>query len=129
MLCSLLDYGFQHSMDVDEDREGSQFQYGIGYIAAVGYSLIHKIRKTNNLVTLGVRGSGNCQKHLENIVGCGSNFLQCNHQTHAENIWDVLSSVCLILISPHLGLVVGRHHQGLDGGLQHGDHGLYTQGG
>ena len=41
-------------------------------------------------VTLGARGLGNCQKHLENIAGCGSNFLQCNCQTHAENIWDVI---------------------------------------
>jgi hypothetical protein len=30
------------------------------------------------LLTLGARGPGNCQKHLENIAGCGSNFLQCN---------------------------------------------------
>ena len=28
--------------------------------------------------SLGARGPGNCQKHLENIAGCGSNFLQCN---------------------------------------------------
>jgi hypothetical protein len=36
-----------------------------------------------------VRDPGNCQKHLENIAGCGSNFLLCNCQIHVENIWDV----------------------------------------
>ena len=46
--------------------------------------------RMDEMEALGVRGPGNCQKHLENIAGCGSNFLQCNCRTHAENIWDVI---------------------------------------
>jgi hypothetical protein len=37
-------------------------------------------------ISLGGRGPGNYQKHLENIAGFGSNFLQCNCQIHVENI-------------------------------------------
>ena len=39
---------------------------------------LHVQRSWSQLNTLGARGPGNCQKHLENIAGCGSNFLQCN---------------------------------------------------
>ena len=41
-------------------------------------------------LTLGARGPGNYRKHLENIAGYGSNFLQCNCRTYVENIWDVI---------------------------------------
>jgi hypothetical protein len=62
-----------------------------------GLKVLPKFTKQNELAwsaeilgpileTLGARGPGNCRKHLENIAGCGSNFLQCNCQIHVENI-------------------------------------------
>ena len=38
-------------MDVDKNREGSQFQYVIRYAASVSISLLQEIRKANNLVS------------------------------------------------------------------------------
>jgi hypothetical protein len=51
LLRGLLDRGLQHNMDVDENGEGSQFQYAIGYTASVGVGLLQEIRKANDLVS------------------------------------------------------------------------------
>jgi hypothetical protein len=51
LLRGLLDRGLQHNMDVNEEGEGSQFQYAIGYTASVGVGLLQEIRKANNLVS------------------------------------------------------------------------------
>jgi hypothetical protein len=51
LLRGLLDRGLQHNMDVDENGEGSQFQYAIGYAASVGVGLLEEIRKANDLVS------------------------------------------------------------------------------
>jgi hypothetical protein len=38
-------------MDVNEEGEGSQFQYAIGYTTSVGVGLLQGIRKANDLVS------------------------------------------------------------------------------
>jgi hypothetical protein len=38
-------------MDVDEQGEGSVFQYSIGYTATVGVGLLQEIRKVDDLVS------------------------------------------------------------------------------
>jgi hypothetical protein len=51
LLRGLLDRGLQHNMDVNENSDGSQFQYAIGYAASVGVGLLQEIRKANDLVS------------------------------------------------------------------------------
>jgi hypothetical protein len=51
LLRGLLDRGLQHNMDIDEEGEGLQCQYAIGYTASIGVGLLQEIRKANDLVS------------------------------------------------------------------------------